>query len=359
MNAEQLAAKIEDTGGSISSYIEPDYSNIGISVLDSNLDKAAGLLADILVNPSFDDKEIEKERANIIASLNSRKDSIGQVANDALNSAFYVNHPYSWPDLGKIETVKKFKQADLQRWHDTYYSSNNMILVIAGNLSEENAKKLSETYFAAISSGTAGFNHPEAQMIKPANVIKRSQKFHQSYLMIGYPTPSIAKDEYFTLKVLNSLMGGRMTGRLFIELREKLSLAYEVNCAYPSRKQLSKFIFYIGLENKNLKLAEKRINELLTDLKTTPIPESELQDTKNYIRGTYLLERQTIGRRAWYAGWWEMMGLGADYDKTYLDKLMAVTSDDIQKAAVKYFNDNKVTVEVVPGVPPATSKKKK
>jgi predicted Zn-dependent peptidase len=177
--------------------------------------------------------------------------------------------------------------------------------------------------------------------------------------MVGFPAPAVSKDEYFTLKVLNSLMGGRMTGRLFIELREKLSLAYEVNCAYPSRKQLSKFIIYIGLENKNVKLAEKRINELLSDLKTIPVPESELQDTKNYIRGTYLLERQTIGRRAWYAGWWETMGLGADYDKTYLDKLMSVTSDDIQKASIKYFTDNKITVEVVPGEPPVSAKHKK
>ena len=233
-----------------------------------------------------------------------------------------------------------------------------MLLIIAGNVKLENAKILADSYFSCISSGIAIASRPEPKIPKKKNIIEKSKKFKQAYLMVGYPVPSIAKDDYFALKVLNSLLGGRMTGRLFVELREKLSLAYVVNSAYPSRKHTSKFIIYIGLEAKNVKLAEKRISEMLDEIKSKPVPAAELEETKNYIRGISLLDRQTIGRRAWYAGWWETMGLGADYDKEFLDNLMAVTSKDIQKAAKKYFNRNKVTVKVVPASSPAKIKNK-
>jgi predicted Zn-dependent peptidase len=88
--------------------------------------------------------------------------------------------------------------------------------------------------------------------------------------------------------------------------------------------------------------------ELLDDLKNVPVSTKELQETKNYLKGTYLLDHQTIGRQAWYMGWWEVLGKGFDYDQKYLDELMAVTPEQIQKAARKFFTDKYITVELVP-----------
>ncbi|MCX5781554.1 MAG: pitrilysin family protein [Elusimicrobia bacterium] len=348
LNSEQLASEIEDIGGSISSDVAEDYASIGISVMDSKFEKASKILSNIVTEPVFPQGEIEKERINVLAAIQSRKDNISSTAEDIFAKTFYGNHPYSWPDIGKEDSVSKFKREDLVNWHKLNYFSENMVLVIVGNLSLDTAKKTAEKYFSKINKGTAIKEIRKPEVPKAQKVVSENKKFKQAYLIVGFPAPSFNENGYIELKMINTILGSRMTARLFTELREKLSLAYEVNSAFPTRKELSRFIIYIGLEKKNIELAEKRIFEILQDLENNPVNDKELNEAKNYIRGAYLLDHQTISRKAWYIGWWEMLGKGYDYDQKYIEDLMAVTPEQIQKAAKKYFTGQSVTVEVVP-----------
>jgi predicted Zn-dependent peptidase len=358
-DAKTLSTELEDLGATLPTDTGYDYLSIGISALDSKIEKSAALLSDIIMNPVFDEKELEKEKMNVLAGLKSRRDQISTVAGDTMNSAFYGSHPYSWPEPGKASSVARFKREDLVKWHRNLYVSNNMTLVIAGKIKLAAAKDLAMRYFSGVSSGTLPAPAKKPARPEPRTITESNEKFQQAFLMIAFPAPGLAKDEFFTLKTLNGLLGGRMTGRLFMELREKLSLAYEVSSYYPSRKELSRFVIYIGLDKKNIPLALKRINEILDDLKKNPVSVSELTDTKNFIRGAYFLDRQTVSRKAWYIGWWETMGFGYRYDTEYLDRIMAVTPEDIQKAANKYFTESRITVKIVPGKPPAPQKKQK
>ncbi|MHB9155071.1 MAG: M16 family metallopeptidase [Endomicrobiales bacterium] len=347
-SSEQLAQEIEDIGGSISSDTEHDYCSVGISLMDAHFEKAMDILSDVLLDPSFPADEIEKERENILASLQSRKDQIFYVANDLFNQAFYGTHPYSWPDVGKAETVSKFTREDFIRWHRSQYAARNMLMVVAGNVSVDRAKALAEKYFAPLPRGEAKTSFPRAEAPQRQEIRETTKKFKQAFYLIGFPAPHLGGTDFTALKVTNALLGGRMSGRLFVELREKLSLAYEVNSFYPSRRELSRFGIYLGLERGNLGLARKRIQELLSELKEKGVDEKELSETKRYIRGVYLLDHQTIGRQAWYLGWWETMGPGYAYDDKYLDDLGKVSVADVQKAAQTYFTDRNVQVEITP-----------
>lgn len=346
--AEQLAQEVEDIGGNLSSDSEHDYSSLGISLMDTNFDKAMEILADVAFNPSFPEDEIEKERENTLAGILSRKDQIFSAASDLFGKTFYGDHPYSWPDSGKAETVAKFKRADLVRWHSDHYSANNMLLVIAGNVPQDAARAAAEKYFSKAPAGKASPSFPAAKAPGRKEVSEKSKKFRQAFYMIGYPAPNLKDRDFASLKVLNALLGGRMSGRLFIELREKLSLAYEVSSFYPSRRELSRFVVYLGLEARNLPVARERIQEILAEIKENGVPQQELDETKRYIRGVYLLDHQTIGRQAWYLGFWETVGRGYTYDARYLDELNAVTTEDIQRVARKYFTDQNVQIEIVP-----------
>jgi predicted Zn-dependent peptidase len=167
--------------------------------------------------------------------------------------------------------------------------------------------------------------------------------------MLGWPCPEMSNPDYPAIKVLNALMGGRMTGRLFVELREKMSLGYEVSSFYPSRRQESRYVIYLGLKAENLEKTKKRLTEMINDLQTTLVPQQELNDTKNYIRGVYIMDHQTANRQAWYLGWWEIMGGGYKNDDTYLASLQSVSPQDIQRIAKKYLvADNSVQIELVP-----------
>jgi predicted Zn-dependent peptidase len=347
-DADRLARDIEDIGGSLSSDCEHDYCTLGISLMDSFFPKAMELLADIAFHPSFPEREIEKERMNTLASIKSRHDQIFYVANDTFSAVFYGDHPYSWPDIGKAQTVASFTRADCLRWHTTYYTADNMLLVIAGNIPLKRAKTYAEQYFSSCPRGSRPAGAPTASKPQQKSVTIPTTKFKQAYLMVGFPAPDIKSTDFPVLKVVNSLLGSRMSGRLFTELREKQSLGYEVNSFYPSRITLSRFVIYLGLEKKNLAKAKDGIIRILDDLKNVPVSAKELEETKNFIRGIYLLDHQTIGRQAWNMGFWEIVGRGYEYDAAYLDELMAVTAEDVQKATRACFTDTYVQVEVIP-----------
>ena len=139
-----------------------------------------------------------------------------------------------------------------------------------------------------------------------------------------------------------------MTGRLFVELREKLGLAYEVNSAYPTRLDNSYFEIYIGLDKKNIEIAKKGIEKIMDDLCDVPVGDEELRDTKNFIRGVYLLDHQAVEKQAYYLGVREIMGLGYGYDADYISLLDKVTSKDIIDAANRYFKSEPYKLILVP-----------
>ena len=148
--------------------------------------------------------------------------------------------------------------------------------------------------------------------------------------------------------MINLVLGARMTGRLFIELREKLGLAYEVNSNYPTRIGDSYFEIYIGLDKKNVDITKNGIEKIMTDLCSTKVSDKELNDTKNFIKGIYLLSHQSVERQAYYLSAREMLGLGYEYDDKYIDLLSKVTSDDIIKVANKYFKQKPYKLILMP-----------
>lgn len=348
-SAEQLAKDLEDIGANTASDMQNDYCYTGISVMKQHSDRALELWSDILFNPAFKEEEFQKERVNALAAIQSRQDHIFHVAFDYFNEKFYgLTHPYSWPEQGREDTVKKLELADIVNWHKEYYAPNNMLLVIVGDIKLKRAEKLVNKYFLKYEPAVLKKTSPEAKPPEKAELQKNTEKFQQAYYVIGFPAPKIDDPDYPKLKVINSILGSRMSGRLFTELREKLSLAYEVNSFYPSRKQLSQFVIYIGLKKENLDLAGRRINEILGEISRTPVSQKELDETRNYIKGIYMLDHQTIEKQAWYYGWWERAGKGYEYDDKYMETLDNVTIGDIRDTAARIFSRPCVSLRVVP-----------
>jgi predicted Zn-dependent peptidase len=249
--------------------------------------------------------------------------------------------------------VQKLSRKDLIDWHNSHYTAADSLLVIAGDLNLADSKTLAEKYFNEMPKGAKLPALPQVITAKHFEQAHSSPKFQQAMFMIGWPAPDMSGADYPAIKVLNSLMGGRMTGRLFIELREKMSLGYEVSSFYPSRRQQSRYVVYLGLKAENIEKAKKRLSEMINDLKTNPVPEQELNDTKSYMRGVYLMDHQTANRQAWYLGWWEILGGGYQNDDSYLATLQSVSPQDILRIANKYLTDNNsIQIEVVPTAAP-------
>ncbi|MDR1434345.1 M16 family metallopeptidase [Candidatus Endomicrobiellum devescovinae] len=347
-SSEILAKDVGNIGADLSSGTAYDMAGFSMSCLSEYFDKAAELLSDIVLNPIFDEREFKFEKENAIAALNSRKDSIGVTASDEFAKLFYGDSSYSFPVIGRKESILKISREDLVKWYKYSYNASNILISVSGNVSYNFIKESLEKHFSAVAVGDK-FKDPIFNISHTENIKKEiSGKFNQAYIFIGFPCASVNGKDFVTIKVISTVLGSRMTSRLFVELREKLGLAYEVSAAYPSRKKDSYFAVYIGLDKKNIDLTLKKIDEILKDFYSVKISEQELKDVKSYIKGIYLLDRQTVNKKSYYNGWREIVGQGYKYDIEYSNDIEKVTTQDILEVANKIFRGKSVSVIINP-----------
>ena len=349
-NAEILATDIENLGSSISPDIEYEYSGWTLNCMTQYFDQSCEILSDIILNPAFDSKETDKERDLMIQSIKVRQDNIKSVAGDKFISDFYnENHPYSKIKSGTEDTLKNLTQQDLKDCYNKIYSTKGVVITVVGNVKKSILKKTLNKYF-----GQMNLTQEKQKVMLPDNPIRTGEdtvvnsKFNQAFIIYAYDAPDVLNKDCITLKMINLVLGARMTGRLFIELREKLGLAYEVNSTYPTRLDKSYFEIYIGLDKKNIDVTKNGIEKIMTDLCNTKISDKEINDTLNFIKGIYLLAHQSVERQAYYLSAREMIGLGYEYDDKYIDLLSKVTSDDIIKVANKYFKQKPYKLILMP-----------
>lgn len=343
-----LAADIDDIGAEVSVSADYDAQHITINFLPEYFDKASEILSDIIKNPAFDENEIAAEKRDIIAGQNSRKDRIFNTALDTFTLNFYKDHPYALTVLGTEESIKAITKEDISKWHSYSFNAGNILISISGNTDKKTLKACLEKYFGGMEKGGKYEPAKSGTESRESKIIDIKGKFNQAYIMKGFAAPDLKDEDFVSLKTASAVMGGRMTSRLFTELREKLGLAYEVNAIYPSRKDESYFMVYIGLDKKNIDLALKKIDEVLNDLCDNEVGRQELEDTKTYIKGLYIMDRQTVEKKAYYYGWREITGQGYAYDGKYLEDIDGVTSSDLKRAANKIFKKNSLTVIVRP-----------
>ena len=347
-SSEVLAKDVDNIGADLSANVDHDMSFINMSFLSEFFDKASEILSDVIKNPAFNQNEIDMEKKNTIAGLNARKDRIFNTAMDNFIKKFYEGTPYALTVLGSEESINSITAQQLAEWHKNSFNASNILISISGNVDIKTVKNSLDKYFADIEAGKK-FEKPEFNFeMKESYTLDIKSKFNQAYIMKGFPAPELKSEDFVTLKVISAILGGRMTSRLFTELREKLGLAYEVNAMYPSRVRGSYFLVYIGLDKKNIDLTLNRIREILKDMCENEVGQQELSDTKTFMRGIYILDRQTVWKRSYYYGWREVVGQGYKYDDEFLEDMAKVTSKDIIEVANRIFNRNSLSVIVRP-----------
>ena len=262
-NAEALATDIENLGSSISPDIEYEYSGWTLNCMSQYFDQSCEILSDIILNPAFDSKETDKERELMIQAIKVRQDSIKSVAGDKFIADFYdKNNPYSKIKSGTQETLKELTQQDLKDCYNKIYSTKGAVITVVGNIKKSVLKKTLNKYF-----GQMNLTQEKQNVVLPDNPIRTGEdtvvnsKFNQAFIIYAYDAPNVLDKDSITLKMINLVLGARMTGRLFIELREKLGLAYEVNSTYPTRLDKSYFEIYIGLDKKNIDVTKNGIEK--------------------------------------------------------------------------------------------------
>lgn len=341
----EIAEAVEYVGASLGADAASDYSLVSLKTVSADFKDIFTLAAEILRQPSFPKAEIELERKLTLQGLRSMQEQPFTVAYSRLREAMYAEHPYAFSSLGTEESVAALNREALTQAHQTYFRPDNMVVTIVGRISPNEAVDLVESVLGDWQPPKTEIPTLTLPSLSPQTYrVVTPQDTNQSIVILGHLAGSVSHPDFAALKLISTYLGQGLSSRLFVELREKQGLAYDVSAFFPTRLSTSQFVAYIGTAPENSAIALEGLQTELTRLCKQPLSESELTVSKTKLLGQYALGKQTNGQIAQLFGWYETLGLGTDFDQRFQDDIAAVTIEEAQDAAKRCFVDSYISI---------------
>ena len=356
--SRQMAEQIDFVGGSLEAHAAEDFTTASARVLKKDADLGFALLADMLQHPAFQKQEFERVRTQILGEILSDDDDPGNVAMKAFHQLIFHGHPYSWPARGAEDTLNKITVADVQQFHAREYLPNQTILVIVGDLTQDQATTLVQTHFGSWKKGP-----PSPYQLKKPSPIDRKmvqlieKDLTQSTIVLGHTGISRTNPDYYAVTVMNYILGaGGFSSRLMDSIRDKQGLAYGIMSQFDSR--LLPGAFFISLQTRT-EVTNQAITGVLAEVKgirDAPVTDQELNEAKSFIVGSFPLRVDSSAKLANVLAQVEFYNLGLDYFTNYPKAIEKVTKDDVLRVAKQYLDPQHYALVVVGSIAKAKVK---
>jgi zinc protease len=343
-SALEVASAAEDAGGGIESGADQEYGELRTWGLARHWRRLLALLHEVATEPRLDEGEIERERVVLLAQIRGLEDQPAQVANRILARALFGPRGYGLPTSGEEATVARIARANLLDRLGETYAADRLVLAVSGAVAADEVLSEVGRLFQGLRSGgpAAAAPPPPERPVRPR--LHETSPTQQAHVLLGYLAPPLAAPDHVALKVANGVLGGGMSSRLFRTLRDEEGLAYSVGSAYPTRRGAGRVVLHIGTAPENVAAAEAGLRREVDRLAGEPVSEDELERTKAYLSGSFVLDRRTNGRQSFYLAFYEMMGVGAEYVMHYPSLLEAVGATDVLRAARRHLVEPAVVV---------------
>lgn len=342
--ARELIEAAQDLGGGVDASGDVEYAEIRASGLARHWDRLLELVAEVALAPTLPAEEIERERRLILSQIQTREDNPFPYALETVISDLYGPHPYGLPVLGRRASVAGLSRDALLAHYRGIYRPNRMVIAVSGQVDAARVTRLLDRLFGRVAPATgAGANTaPAAASTGQRRVLERPAQ--QAQILVGYLAPRLADPDYAAAKVLSAVLGGGMSGRLFVELRDNRGLAYSLGTLNPSRTGPGYLLSYLGTARENVDAAEAGMLHEIARIRADEVTPAELERAKAYILGNLEMDRRTNGRQAWYLAYFELLGAGWDFPDPYARAIAAVTAADVQRAAQRYLTRPTIVV---------------
>ena len=337
-SGSQLAEEIAAMGGKISASGDIDYSEIKCSALARFWRPLLDLTAELALQPKLSAEEVGGERDWLISRVQRRRDNAPSRVFDELFAALYGPHPYAIPTLGTAESLRRIDHAALVAHYRAYYRPERMILSVSGQVPPDEVITAARRLFGGMPAGGSVSDPAVPAPVSANRRLVVEQPAQQTQIVVGSVAPTLDHADHAAVKVLSTVLGGGMAGRLFVELRDRRGLAYTATSYYESVKEPGALILYLGTAPENAAKAEDGLRQEIDRIRRERVGDDELRRAKNYLLGRYEMDRRTNERLAWYAAFYTVEGVGFAYPDRYRRAVEAVTAADVQRAAQTYLN---------------------
>ncbi|MCK5017145.1 MAG: insulinase family protein [Candidatus Peribacteraceae bacterium] len=345
-NTKEVSIAIDGVGGDFNAFTGKEYAGYYVKVAAKHTELACDVLSDMLNNASFPQEEIEKERNVIMEEERMYQDTPMYRAGWDFEELLFGNHPLGWDTIGTEEVIMNATQADFQKHKDGLYTPDNVVVAFAGKIDSAQALSLTENYFGALS----GKKNREFQPFSSYNekkIFLRTKKTEQSHLVLGVPSVSAISDEYYAQKLLSIILGGNMSSRMFLNIREAKGLCYYISTDTDSYLDAGALSTRAGVDQSRLHEAIGLIVEQYLICAQGGIEREELKRAKDYVRGKFTLSLEDSEEQAHFLGRQQLLYPETKNCEEYLKMFDAVTKEQIEALAFKLFTPENFRLAVI------------
>jgi len=345
-SAEDIARSVDSVGGNLDAFTAKELVCFNTKVLDQHLPLAFDVLADLVLHPLFHEEDIGKEKGVILEEIKMEADSPDYLVHEIFSSNFWKDHPLGKPILGTRETVKRFDRQMVDEYYRSVYAPSNLLITGAGNLTHESLVGLVSGHFAALPPNGAPPSD-QAPATHARIALRNKKSLEQVHLCLGVPSYPLPHEGRFACYVLNTLLGGGMSSRLFQNIRERQGLAYSVFSELSPYRDTGCLSIYAGTSIESARKVVASIIKEFQQLKQECVSDEELRRAKDHLKGSLMLSLESTSSRMSNLARQEMyFGRFFTLDEL-VESIEQVTADDVQRIAQTFFDPKQIALTVL------------
>lgn len=346
-----LVKELDQVGASFNAFTGKEYTGYYIKIDAKKLELGLDLLSDMLFNSLLDKDEINREKGVIIEEIKMYEDNPLMYIEDLFEQTLFEGNKLGWEIAGPIKNIEQMTPTQINNFYGKHYQPENMILTLAGNIDNKKAKSLLNKYFgkqvSKFDKKSSKFSPVKLKKQTKPRINFKSQKTEQVQLALGFPSYKYGDSKYYPALVLSTILGGNMSSRLFINIRERQGLAYFVRSSVDVNRDIGSFVIRAGVAKTNVKKTVELINKELDQIKNELVDEYELKKAKDYIRGKMILGLEDSESIAQWCANQELYKGKIMTPEEKLAKIDKVSVKDVQKIANEIFDRQKMSLAYI------------
>ena len=345
-SAEDIARQVDSIGGNMDAFTAKECICFNIKVLDEHLPIAMDVLSDLVLNPVFDAQDIGRERGVILEEIKMDEDNPDYLVHEIFTQNFWKDHPLGKPILGTKDTVRKFEREPVLDFYKQRFAPGNLIICAAGHLQHEQFVDLVRKHFGDMKPMSNGFYSSQPKVV--SRIILRNKKaLEQVQICVGVPSHPIAHEKRHASYILNTLLGGGMSSRLFQNIRERQGLAYAIYSDLSPYRDTGCLSVYAGTSRESAGKVVRSVVSEFRKLKSDVVTDEELRRAKDQLKGSLMLSLESSTARMSNLARQEMY-----FDRFYsldelIEKIESVTAEELQGLSNEFFQAESIAVTVL------------
>jgi predicted Zn-dependent peptidase len=343
----KVSETLDMIGGEYNAFTSKEITGFWAKVDKKHADTALDWISDIFLNSKFEEQKIQREKGVIIEELNMYLDTPAAYVSELFENLLYKDQPAGWRIVGEKENIMDFNRQKILDYFNAHYSAKNTVVCIAGNIEEKEMQKKIGKYFEKAREKQIFPKPAVKERQSEPEVLIHNKKTDQTHFCLGVRAFNLFDPRRYALSLMAIILGGNMSSRLFLSVRERNGLAYYVHTSFDATTDTGYLVTQAGIRNNSLEKAISLILKEYKDLKSKKITDKELRKAKDYSRGTMALSLDATDAQASFYATQEVMGKEVLTPEQKLKMIDKVSANDIKKVAEEIFLPQKLNLAAI------------